>query len=124
MAATEKDSAMNVGRIIRVVGPVIDVEFPVDAMPAIYNALTIDGTTEMGEIHLLLEVEQHLEGGVVRAVAMDSTDGVTRGMEVVDTGAYMQMPVGPETLGHIWSVTGKCIDGETVEVKQTYPIHR
>jgi F-type H+-transporting ATPase subunit beta len=115
---------MNEGRIIRVVGPVIDAEFPADAMPSIYNALTIDGTTEMGEIHLLLEVEQHLEGGVVRAVAMDSTDGVTRGMAVVDTGAPMQMPVGPETLGHIWSVTGKCIDGETVEVKQTYPIHR
>ena len=93
-------------------------------MPAIYNALKVDGTTEMGEIHLVLEVEAHLEGGVVRAVAMDSTDGVTRGMEVVDTGAPMQMPVGPETLGHIWSVTGHCIDGETVEVKQTYPIHR
>ncbi|MGV8083183.1 MAG: F0F1 ATP synthase subunit beta [Coriobacteriia bacterium] len=115
---------MNVGRAIRVVGPVIDVEFPADNMPAIYNALTIDGKTEMGEIHLVLEVEQHLEGGVVRAVAMDSTDGVTRGMEVVDTGAPMQMPVGPETLGHIWSVTGKCIDGTEVEVKQTYPIHR
>ena len=98
---------MNVGRIIRVVGPVIDVEFPADAMPAIYNALTIDGTTEMGAIHLVLEVEQHLEGGVVRAVAMDSTDGVTRGMEVVDTGAPMQMPVGPETLGHIWNVVGQ-----------------
>ena len=115
---------MNVGRIIRVVGPVIDAEFPADGMPAIYNALKVDGTTEMGEIHLVLEVEAHLEGGVVRAVAMDSTDGVTRGMEVVDTGAPMQMPVGPETLGHIWSVTGHCIDGETVAVKQTYPIHR
>jgi F-type H+-transporting ATPase subunit beta len=115
---------MNVGRIIRVVGPVIDAEFPAESMPAIYNALKVDGTTEMGEIHLVLEVEAHLEGGVVRAVAMDSTDGVTRGMEVVDTGAPMQMPVGPETLGHIWSVTGHCIDGETVEVKQTYPIHR
>ncbi|MEI7813901.1 MAG: F0F1 ATP synthase subunit beta [Coriobacteriia bacterium] len=124
MSAIEKDSAMNVGRIIRVVGPVIDAEFPADGMPAIYNALKVDGTTEMGEIHLVLEVEAHLEGGVVRAVAMDSTDGVTRGMEVVDTGAPMQMPVGPETLGHIWSVTGHCIDGETVEVKQTYPIHR
>ncbi len=115
---------MNVGRIIRVVGPVIDAEFPAESMPAIYNALKVDGTTEMGEIHLVLEVEAHLEGGVVRAVAMDSTDGVTRGMDVVDTGAPMQMPVGPETLGHIWSVTGHCIDGETVEVKQTYPIHR
>jgi F-type H+-transporting ATPase subunit beta len=115
---------MNVGRIIRVVGPVIDAEFAADQMPSIYNALTVDGTTEMGEIHLVLEVEQHLEGGVVRAVAMDSTDGVTRGMEVVDTGAPMQMPVGPETLGHIWNVVGKNIDGAAVEVKQTYPIHR
>jgi F-type H+-transporting ATPase subunit beta len=93
-------------------------------MPAIYNALKVDGTTEMGEIHLVLEVEAHLEGGVVRAVAMDSTDGVTRGMEVVDTGAPMQMPVGPETLGHIWNVVGKCIDGTDVKVTQTYPIHR
>jgi len=115
---------MNVGRIIRVVGPVIDVEFPADKMPSIYNALTIDGTTEMGEIHLVLEAEAHLEGGVVRAVAMDSTDGVTRGMEVVDTGAPMQMPVGPETIGHIWNVVGENIDGTQVEVKQTYPIHR
>ena len=115
---------MNVGRIIRVVGPVIDVEFAADEMPSIYNALTIDGTTEMGEIHLVLEAEAHLEGGVVRAVAMDSTDGVTRGMEVVDTGAPMQMPVGPETIGHIWNVVGKNIDGTQVEVKQTYPIHR
>ncbi|TLM98164.1 MAG: F0F1 ATP synthase subunit beta, partial [Actinobacteria bacterium] len=114
----------NVGRIVRVVGPVIDVEFDADSMPAIYNALTINGTTEMGEIDLVLEVEQHLEGGVVRAVAMDGTDGVTRGMEVVDTGAAMQMPVGPETLGHIWSVTGKCLDGEDIKVAKTAGIHR
>jgi F-type H+-transporting ATPase subunit beta len=106
------------------VGPVIDVEFPPDAMPGIYNALTVDGQTQMGTIHLVAEVAQHLEGGVVRAVAMDSTDGMTRGMEVVDTGAPMQMPVGPETLGHIWNVTGQCIDGCSIEVKQTYPIHR
>ena len=115
---------MNVGRVIRVVGPVIDVEFAADQMPSIYNALKLEGTTEMGPIDLVLEVEQHLEGGVVRAVAMDSTDGVTRGMEVVDTGAPMQMPVGPETLGHIWNVVGKNIDGTNVPVAQTYPIHR
>ncbi len=115
---------MNVGRIIRVVGPVIDAEFPADSMPAIYNALTLQGTTEMGPIDLVLEVEQHLEGGIVRAVSMDSTDGVTRGMEVVDTGAPMQMPVGPETLGHIWNVVGKNLDGPPIAVKQTYPIHR
>ena len=115
---------MNVGRIIRVVGPVIDAEFSADSMPAIYNALKVTGSTPQGEIDLVLEVALHLEGGVVRAVAMDSTDGITRGMEIVDTGAAMQMPVGPETLGHIWNVVGKCIDGESVEVKQTYPIHR
>jgi F-type H+-transporting ATPase subunit beta len=115
---------MNVGRIIRVVGPVIDVEFPADSMPAIYNALKIEGETQMGAIDLVLEVEQHLEGGVVRAVSMDSTDGVTRGMEVIDTGAPMQMPVGPETLGHIWNVVGKNIDGAPIATKQTYPIHR
>jgi F-type H+-transporting ATPase subunit beta len=118
------DTSKNVGRIVRVVGPVIDVEFDAEKMPAIYNALTINGTTEMGEIDLLLEVAQHLEGGVVRAVAMDGTDGVTRGMEVVDTGAAMQMPVGAYTLGHIWNVQGQCIDGEDVKVEQTYGIHR
>ncbi len=115
---------MNVGRIIRVVGPVVDAEFQVESMPAINNALTIKGTTPQGEIDLVVEVAQHLPGGVVRAIAMDSTDGLTRGMEVVDTGAAMQMPVGTETLGHIWNVVGKCIDGQEVEVAQTYPIHR
>ena len=120
----QNSNGQNVGRIVRVVGPVIDVEFDPDKMPAIYNALTIDGTTEMGEIHLLLEVEQHLEGGVVRAVAMDGTDGVTRGMDVIDTGAPMQMPVGAATLGHIWNVQGQCIDGCDIQVKETYSIHR
>ena len=115
---------MNVGRVIRVVGPVIDVEFAADQMPSIYNALTLKGTTEMGAIDLVLEVEAHLEGGIVRAVSMDSTDGVKRGMDVLDTGAPMQMPVGPETLGHIWNVVGKNIDGAPVATKQTYPIHR
>jgi F-type H+-transporting ATPase subunit beta len=114
----------NVGRVVRVVGPVIDAEFAPDSMPGIYNALTIKGTTPMGEIDLLLEVQQHLEGGLVRAVAMDGTDGVTRGMEVVDTGDYMQMPVGKETLGHIWNVAGKCIDADDVKTVQSYAIHR
>ena len=115
---------MNVGRVIRVVGPVVDGEFAADQMPSIYNALKLEGTTEMGDIDLVLEVEAHLEGGIVRAVSMDSTDGVKRGMDVLDTGAPMQMPVGPETLGHIWNVVGKNIDGAPVATKQTYPIHR
>ena len=74
---------MNVGRIVRVVGPVLDVEFAPDAMPAIYNALKLEGTTPAGEIKLVAEVQQHLEGNQVRAVAMSSTDGVQRGMAAV-----------------------------------------
>jgi F-type H+-transporting ATPase subunit beta len=116
---------MNVGRIVRVVGPVIDVEFAPDAIPAIHTALTVDGETAIGEIHLVAEVQQHLPGNVVRAVAMSSTDGITRGMDAVDTGAPIQMPVGPSTLGRIWNVVGEPVDGKPMpEVEDYYPIHR
>ncbi len=126
MADTEKKEApMNVGRVVRVIGPVIDVEFDPDKMPAIYNALTVDGTTPIGEIHLVAEVEQHLEGNMVRAVAMSSTDGLSRGMEAVDTGGPMKMPVGPSTLGRIFNVLGEPVDGgEPVKAEEHYPIHR
>ncbi|MHB1323730.1 MAG: F0F1 ATP synthase subunit beta [Coriobacteriia bacterium] len=116
---------MNVGRIVRVVGPVIDVEFAPDAIPAIYTALTVDGETPIGQIHLVAEVQAHLPGNLVRAVAMSSTDGITRGMEAVDTGAPIQMPVGPQTLGRIWNVMGEPVDGQPMpEVEAYYPIHR
>jgi F-type H+-transporting ATPase subunit beta len=116
---------MNVGRIVRVVGPVIDVEFAPDAIPAIHTALTVDGETAIGEIHLVAEVQQHLPGNVVRAVAMSSTDGITRGMDAADTGAPIQMPVGPSTLGRIWNVIGEPVDGKPMpEVEAYYPIHR
>ena len=126
MADTEKKEApMNVGRVVRVIGPVIDVEFDPDKMPAIYNALTVDGTTPIGEIHHVAEVEQHLEGNMVRAVAMSSTDGLSRGMEAVDTGGPMKMPVGPSTLGRIFNVLGEPVDGgEPVKAEEHYPIHR
>ena len=112
------------GRIVRIVGPVIDVEFPQDAMPAIYNALTVDGDTPIGQVHVVLEVQMHLPGDLVLAVAMSSTDGLIRGMEVVDTGNPIMMPVGPNTLGRIWNVIGEPVDGrEMPEIDQYMPIH-
>ncbi len=122
---TEKDTKMNVGHIVRVVGPVVDVEFTADSIPAIYNALNVEAETPIGHISTVLEVETHLPGNVVRTVAMSSTDGLQRGIEVTDTGAPIMMPVGPSTLGRIWNVTGGLVDnGEMPEIDEYYPIHR
>jgi len=116
---------MNAGRIVRVIGPVIDVEFAPESIPAIYNALTVDAQSPAGRVQLVAEVQQHLVGNQVRAVAMSSTDGIQRGMEAVDTGKPMMMPVGPSTLGRIWNVVGEPVDGLPMpEVEGYYPIHR
>ena len=119
---------MNTGRIVQVVGPVIDVEFPPKSMPAILNALHIDGTTDEGKvkIHLTAEVMQHIGNNIVRAVAMSSTDGLVRGMEVVDTGAPISVPVGPGVLGRIFNVLGETVDHDDTPVEATdhWPIHR
>ncbi|MBC7266063.1 MAG: F0F1 ATP synthase subunit beta [Coriobacteriia bacterium] len=121
----EKEAPMNVGRVVRVIGPVIDVEFAPESIPAIYNALKIDAESPIGRIRLVAEVQQHLPGNIVRAVAMSSTDGLTRGTEVIDTGKPMMMPVGPSTLGRIWNVVGEPVDGLPMpEVEDYYPIHR
>jgi len=96
-------------------------------MPAIYNALKVDVETPVGRINTIAEVQQHLPGNVVRAVAMSSTDGLQRGAEVTDTGAPMMMPVGPGTLGRIWNVMGEAVDGKplpTEGIVDWYPIHR
>ena len=119
---------MNTGRIVQVVGPVIDIEFPPKSMPAILNALHIDGTTDEGKvkIHLTAEVMQHIGNNIVRAVAMSSTDGLVRGMEVVDTGAPISVPVGPGVLGRIFNVLGETVDHDDtpVEAADHWPIHR
>lgn len=119
---------MNTGRIVQVVGPVIDVEFPPKSMPSILNALHIDGTTDEGKvkIHLTAEVMQHIGNNIVRAVAMSSTDGLVRGMEVVDTGAPISVPVGPGVLGRIFNVLGETVDHDDtpVEAADHWPIHR
>ena len=122
MAEETKKGA--VGRIVRIVGPVVDAEFPREQMPAIYNALTVDATTPMGDIHVVLEVQMHLPGDLVRAVAMSSTDGLVRGIEIVDTGSPIKMPVGPETLGRIWNVVGEPVDEKPMpKVEKWMPIH-
>ncbi len=119
---------MNTGRIVQVVGPVVDIEFPPKSMPAILNAIKIDGKTDDGktEIHLTAEVVQHIGYNVVRAVAMSSTDGLVRGMEAVDTGAPISVPVGPGVLGRIFNVLGETVDHDDtkVEASEYWPIHR
>ena len=119
---------MNTGRIVQVVGPVVDIEFPPKSMPAILNAIKIDGTTDHGKvkIHLTCEVMQHIGYNVVRAVAMSSTDGLVRGMEAVDTGAPISVPVGPGTLGRIFNVLGETVDHDErkVDAADYWPIHR
>ncbi len=111
----------NVGHISQIIGVVVDVEFP-EELPAIYNALETklpDGRT------LVLEAEQHLGGNIVRTIAMSTTDGLERGAEVVDTGAPISVPVGPETLGRMYDVVGQPIDGKgESKTKKVYPIHR
>ncbi len=112
---------MATGKITAIRGVVIDVEFPDEQLPMIYEALTLQAP--QGE--LVLEVQQHLGGGSVRTVAMGSTDGVPRGREVVATGAPIKVPVGPVTLGRIFDVTGKAVDGRpTPKADIYYPIHR
>ena len=109
------------GTIAQIIGPVVDVRFPTEAMPNILDALTVD----RGEKILTLEVAQHIGGGLVRTIAMDSTDGLRRGMEVVATGAPISVPVGPETLGRMFNVTGVPIDEKgDLKIKQRLPIHR
>ncbi len=109
-----------IGHIIAVVGPVVDVQFEGE-LPAILNALETDNHGN----RLVLEVAQHLGENIVRTIAMDSTDGLVRGQEVVDTGGPITVPVGPETLGRILNVIGEPIDERgPVEAKMTLPIHR
>jgi F-type H+-transporting ATPase subunit beta len=111
------------GKIVTINGPVIDVKFEEGELPNIYDALLIKD--EEKKIDLTLEVEQHLGNGVVRTVALDSTDGLTRGMEVINTGEPIKVPVGPEVLGRILNVTGKPVDNKgDVKAKKYYPIHR
>ncbi|MDQ1614630.1 MAG: F-type H+/Na+-transporting ATPase subunit beta [Actinomycetota bacterium] len=114
------------GRVVRVIGPVVDVEFAPDEMPGIFNALEVDRTLDEETLTLTLEVSQHLGDNQVRAIAMQPTDGLVRGAPVTDTGSPISVPVGDVTKGHVFNVLGKPLDvpESSLEVKERWPIHR
>jgi F-type H+-transporting ATPase subunit beta len=117
----------NIGKIVQVIGPVVDVEFEAEHLPELYNALEITGRSEAGdELHVIVEVQQHIGRNQVRAVAMSSTDGVERGFEVVDTGGPITVPVGEAALGRILNVVGEPVDNGAPIPKDAprWPIHR
>ncbi|MEF9935522.1 MAG: F0F1 ATP synthase subunit beta [Clostridium sp.] len=113
--------AQNVGKVIQVIGPVIDVKFEDGQLPEIYNAVKV----EIGNKEIVTEVMQHIGDDVVRTVSMEATEGVVRGMKAVDTGAPISVPVGEATLGRLFNVLGDAIDNAgDVGAKEVYPIHR
>jgi F-type H+-transporting ATPase subunit beta len=115
---------MNHGKIVQVVGPVVDVEFPGE-LPRIHNALTVDYDVPGGPVKLTLEVQQHLGDNWVRAISMSPTDGLKRGFEVTDSGGPISVPVGESVMGRIFDVTGSPVDERgPVQAEKRYPIHR
>jgi F-type H+/Na+-transporting ATPase subunit beta len=116
---------MNTGKIVQVIGPVVDVQFADNAIPPIYQALTVEFTASGVKQVLTLEIQQHLGAGVARSIAMSSSEGLVRGMSVLDTGAPISVPVGDGVLGRIFDVTGQSVDGKgPVNFAKRYPIHR
>ncbi|MDN6529084.1 MAG: F0F1 ATP synthase subunit beta [Brevibacterium sp.] len=131
MTATATDTSpaqgTALGRISRVIGPVVDIEFPLDSVPAIYNSLSTSVELSEGTRKLTFETALHLGNGIVGAVSLQPPDGLVRGQEVVDSGAPISVPVGDVTKNHVWNVTGDCLnleDGEQLEISERWPIHR
>ena len=122
----EDDNAMKMGKITQVLGAVIDVEFSDGHLPAIYNAIKVTNRAiDDREWNLVVEVAQHLGENTVRCIAMDSTEGLVRGQDAMDTGAGISVPVGEKTLGRILNVVGEPVDeGAPIEAEQHFPIHR
>src|SRR6201987_407007 len=119
--------AENIGKVIQISGPAVDVQFEEAAMPPIYQALrvTSDGFNVPTPISVILEVQQHLGEGRVRTVAMEATDGMVRGMKAIDQGGPIRVPVGRGTLGRVMNVIGEPVDQlGPVEFKERMPIHR
>ncbi|MCO6048152.1 F0F1 ATP synthase subunit beta [Aeoliella sp. ICT_H6.2] len=115
----------HIGHITQIIGSTFDVEYEEDKLPAIYNAVKIQGEHKGVKIDLTGEVQQHLGGGRVRCIALGTTDGLVRGQECVDTGGPVSVPVGEETLGRVFNVLGEPVDGRgPVNAKERWPIHR
>ena len=117
---------VKVGKVVQVIGPVVDIEFGGGDLPAIYNAVRVIGQAGADKVDLIVEVEQHLGENRVRTVAMKPTDGLQRGMEAHDLGGPISMPVGPETLGRVMNVLGEPVDfpDRPVQTQERWPIHR
>jgi F-type H+/Na+-transporting ATPase subunit beta len=128
MTAVAEDSLEAVpsepGRVVRVIGPVVDVEFGPDSLPEIHEALQVDVTLSEITSTLTLEVAQHIGDNTVRTISMQPTDGLVRGSEVTATGSAITVPVGDVTLGHVFNVLGKPLDVESVDAKVRWPIYR
>ncbi len=122
----ENETATGTGRVARVIGPVVDVEFPAEAMPEIYFALHVDVTYGGESKTLTLEVEQHIGDNMVRAISMQPTDGLVRGAEVVSTGSPITVPVGDVSKGHVFNALGEPLDvpASSLNVTERWPIHR
>jgi F-type H+-transporting ATPase subunit beta len=115
---------MSTGKIVRVSGPVVDVEFP-DTLPAIYNALTVEYKVQNQPARMTLEVQQHLGDKWVRTISMSGTEGIKRGFEVTDSGAPISIPVGEGVMGRVFDVTGTPVDDRgPIQAEKYYPIHR
>ena len=120
------EAAAGTGRVARVIGPVVDVEFPAEHMPEIYYALHVDVTLGEETRTLTLEVEQHIGDNIVRTISMQPTDGLVRGAEVTNTGAPIEVPVGDVTKGHVFNALGESLDVPTssLDITERWPIHR
>jgi F-type H+/Na+-transporting ATPase subunit beta len=122
--ASETNGNGGGGRVLRVIGPVVDVAFPPDEMPEINNALTVERTLAGETGTITMEVAQHIGDNTVRTVAMRPTDGLVRGAPVTDTGSPITVPVGQKTLGHVFNVLGVALDAPELEFEERWPIHR
>ena len=122
----DKITAKSTGRVTRVIGSVVDVEFPGTAIPDIYNALTVEAQVQGEPVTLTMEVELQVGDNTVRCICLNPTDGLTRGAIVTDTGSAITVPVGAVTKGRVWDVTGDCLNDDVtrLEITERWPIHR
>ena len=121
----EPDMSKNIGKIVQVIGAVVDVEFSDGNLPNIFTALEIQNPNNSDAPDLICEVAQHLGDNVVRTIAMDATEGLVRGMDVVDTGKPIMVPVGKASVGRILNVIGRPVDElGPINAEKYYPIHR
>ena len=126
MPETDTKNGHSEGRVVRVIGPVIDVEFPPAELPEVHTALTVDLTLEGETTTITCEVEQHIGDSPVRTIALRPTDGLVRGTPVKNTGSPIRVPVGEGVLGHVYNVIGEPLDADASEIHAAdwWPIHR